>query len=65
MSYADFDDIYQICCDWCKGVMSADELIQAQNMFRDGITNSSLQQGNQWWEMAEKEIKEEREKVLM
>lgn len=66
MSYADFDDIYQICCDWSILVINGDKMtLEKQILFRDEVTDAPFSQANRWWELAEKEIQNEKAKVLM
>lgn len=64
MSFTNFDDLYQICCDWGKEGLH-EEVIrwEVKKLSRDGVTDVRLTRSNPWWEVAVKEIHEERESV--
>jgi hypothetical protein len=61
MSFADFDDIYMICCDSEKAGLYED-LHHVNHLYDDIVKDFLLLRTNRWWEEAEKEIKAELEK---
>lgn len=64
MSLTDFDDLYMICCDWCKDGGN-EEVIKwkVERYTHDGVTEARITSSNRWWEIAVKEIDKERVNV--
>lgn len=65
MSLANFEDIYQICCSW--GNDGWDEELNKLStgpLSDESVADRLFTGSSRWWEMAEKEIYKERDKVL-
>ncbi len=63
MSFADFDDIYMICCEREKAEMF-EEIYNVNHLYDDIVKDFRMMRTNRWWEEAEKEIRAEKEAVL-
>ncbi|MDR6997690.1 hypothetical protein [Neobacillus niacini] len=66
MSMADYDDIYQICCNFdpTDQVKSLRKL-EVNQLATDAVTDSQLASLENWWEIVEKDILEEETKILV
>jgi hypothetical protein len=66
MSFADFNDIYRICSNYDDDEHLKDMVKLGMDM-TPGSSAANLPAGssNRWWELAEKEIKQERKETVL
>ncbi|MED1472493.1 hypothetical protein [Bacillus salipaludis] len=66
MSMADFDDIYQICCNFDPTEKSKSmRKVEVNQLATEVIPDSSLTCSENWWEIVEKDILEEETTVFV
>ncbi|MED3561567.1 hypothetical protein BIV60_21195 [Bacillus sp. MUM 116] len=66
MSMADYDDIYQICCNFDPAEqLRSKKKNEVNQLATEEVTDSLLPCSEDWWEVIEKDILEEEKKIFV
>lgn len=63
MSFADFDDVYRICCEF--EFLGQTDMMDRSRISRLTDDSATEWPANRWWELAEREILQEEKEVLV
>ena len=64
MSFAQFDDFLEICCEgiWEEKIEEIEEMVKVEKV---EVRFERVPEGDKWWKEALKEVEKEKEKELL